>query len=140
MVNTEIRLIIFFAAKDGEALYRQQKHDSLKNNNGMDSWLFKIQLKKIIFGGPICASNEVLLIFPLPNLYFTFPYLIVLWDTHVQLFIMLQLSVIVMNLGSYAISKQIFNKQIVNIYIAINKEIVSIYTDVTLFIQYFTHI
>ena len=24
MVNTEIRLIIFFAAKDGEALYRQQ--------------------------------------------------------------------------------------------------------------------
>ena len=25
MVNTEIRLIIFFAAKDGEALYRQQK-------------------------------------------------------------------------------------------------------------------
>ena len=39
MVNTEIRLIIFFAAKDGEALYSQQKirpgavcgsdHDSL---------------------------------------------------------------------------------------------------------------
>ena len=27
MVNTEIRLIIFFAAKDGEALYRQQKQD-----------------------------------------------------------------------------------------------------------------
>ena len=27
MVNTEIRLIIFFAAKDGEALYSQQKHD-----------------------------------------------------------------------------------------------------------------
>ena len=26
-VNTEIRLIIFFAAKDGEALYRQQKQD-----------------------------------------------------------------------------------------------------------------
>ena len=25
MVNTEIRLIIFFAAKDGEALYSQQK-------------------------------------------------------------------------------------------------------------------
>ena len=25
MVNTEIRLIIFFAAKDGEALYTQQK-------------------------------------------------------------------------------------------------------------------
>ena len=27
MVNTEIRLIIFFAAKDGEALYSQQKLD-----------------------------------------------------------------------------------------------------------------
>ena len=27
MVSTEIRLIIFFAAKDGEALYRQQKQD-----------------------------------------------------------------------------------------------------------------
>ena len=26
-VNTEIRLIIFFAAKDGEALYSQQKED-----------------------------------------------------------------------------------------------------------------
>ena len=27
MVNTEIRLILFFAAKDGEALYSQQKED-----------------------------------------------------------------------------------------------------------------
>ena len=27
MVNTEIRLIIFFAAKDGDALYSQQKQD-----------------------------------------------------------------------------------------------------------------
>ena len=27
MVNTEIRWIIFFAAKDGEALYSQQKQD-----------------------------------------------------------------------------------------------------------------
>ena len=27
MVNTEIRLIIFFAAKDREALYSQQKQD-----------------------------------------------------------------------------------------------------------------
>jgi len=27
MVNTEIRLIIFFAAKDGEALYSQLKQD-----------------------------------------------------------------------------------------------------------------
>ena len=27
MVNTEIRLIMFFAAKDGEALYGQQKQN-----------------------------------------------------------------------------------------------------------------
>ena len=27
MVNTEIRLIIFFAAKDGETLYSQQKQE-----------------------------------------------------------------------------------------------------------------
>ena len=27
MVNTEMRLIIFFGAKDGEALYSQQKQD-----------------------------------------------------------------------------------------------------------------
>ena len=27
MVNSEIRLIIFFAAKDGEVLYSQQKQD-----------------------------------------------------------------------------------------------------------------
>ena len=27
MVNTEIRLIIFFSAEDGEALYSQQKQD-----------------------------------------------------------------------------------------------------------------
>ena len=27
MVNSEIRLTIFFEAKDGEAIYRQQKQD-----------------------------------------------------------------------------------------------------------------
>ena len=27
MVSTKIRLIVFFAAKDGEVLYRQQKQD-----------------------------------------------------------------------------------------------------------------
>ena len=27
MVNTEVRLIIFFAAEDGDALYSQQKQD-----------------------------------------------------------------------------------------------------------------
>ena len=29
MVNTEIRLILFFVVKDGEALYSQQKQDRM---------------------------------------------------------------------------------------------------------------
>ena len=36
MVNTEIRLILFFAAKDGEALYSQQKSPK---------WVFGCSLK-----------------------------------------------------------------------------------------------
>ena len=31
MVNTKVRLIIFFVAKDGEALYSQQKQDQELN-------------------------------------------------------------------------------------------------------------
>ena len=49
MVNTEIRLIIFFAAKDGEALYSQQKHD--RELTGSDHELliakFRLILKKV---------------------------------------------------------------------------------------------
>ena len=48
MVNTEIRLIIFFAAKDGEALYSQQKQDH--ELTGADHELriekFRLKLKK----------------------------------------------------------------------------------------------
>ena len=36
MVNTEIRLIILFAAKDGEALYSQQKQEPAKTRLGAD--------------------------------------------------------------------------------------------------------
>ena len=46
MINTEIRLVTFFAAKDGEALYSQQKQDlelivtqimsSLLQNSGLN--------------------------------------------------------------------------------------------------------
>ena len=39
MVNTEIRLIIFFAAKDGEALYSQQKDQELTVAQIMNPWL-----------------------------------------------------------------------------------------------------
>ena len=34
MVNTEVRLIIFFAAKDGEALYSQQKQYTVVDVTG----------------------------------------------------------------------------------------------------------
>ena len=50
MVNTEIRLIIFFAAKDGEALYSQQKQD-WGADCGSDHELliakFRFKLKKV---------------------------------------------------------------------------------------------
>ena len=49
MVSTEIRLIIFFAAKDGEALYSQQKQD--QELTGSDHELliakFRLKLKKV---------------------------------------------------------------------------------------------
>ena len=50
MVNTEIRLIIFFAAKDGETLYSQQKTRS-GADCGSDHELlitkFRLKLKKV---------------------------------------------------------------------------------------------
>ena len=50
MVNLEIRLIIFFAAKDGEALYSQQKQDQ-GADCGSDHELliakFRLKLKKL---------------------------------------------------------------------------------------------
>ena len=46
MVNTEIRLIIFFAAKDGEALYSQQNQDrELTVAQTMNSFTAKLRLK-----------------------------------------------------------------------------------------------
>ena len=51
MVNTEIRLIIFFAAKDGETLYSQQKQDQeLTVAQIMNSFLiakFRLKLRKV---------------------------------------------------------------------------------------------
>ena len=43
MVNTEIRLIIFFAAEDGEALYSQQKQDLELTVAQILGSLYKIQ-------------------------------------------------------------------------------------------------
>ena len=49
MVDTEIRLILFLAAKDGEALYSQQKQD--RELTGSDHELliaeFRLKLKKV---------------------------------------------------------------------------------------------
>ena len=49
MVNTEIRLIIFFAAKDGEALYNQQKQDRELTVAQVMNYLFRksLKLKKV---------------------------------------------------------------------------------------------
>ena len=49
MVNTKIRFIIFFAAKDGETLYSQQKQDQgLTVAQIMNSIAkFRIKLKKV---------------------------------------------------------------------------------------------
>ena len=49
MVNTKIRLIIFFAAKDGEALYSQQKQDQELSVAHHELLIakFRLKLKKV---------------------------------------------------------------------------------------------
>ena len=47
MVNTEIGLIIFFAAKDGEALYSQQKQDQELTVAQIIIAKFRLKLKKV---------------------------------------------------------------------------------------------
>ena len=51
MVNTEMRSIIFFAAKDGEALYRQSTKTRPGADCGSDHELliatFRLKLKKV---------------------------------------------------------------------------------------------
>ena len=64
MVNTEIRLVIFFATKDGEALYSQQKQDQeLTVAQTMNSLLpnFRLKLKKVgkIIRPFLCDLNQI---------------------------------------------------------------------------------
>ena len=49
MVNTEIRLIIYFAAKDGEAIYSQQKQDLELTGSDHELLIvkFRLKLKKV---------------------------------------------------------------------------------------------
>ena len=58
MVNTEIRLIIFFAVKDGEALYSQQKQDwELTVAQIMNSFLPNSDLNGRKWGKPLDHSG-----------------------------------------------------------------------------------
>ena len=49
MANTKFRLIIFFAAKDGEAPYSQQKQDWELTGSGHELRIgkFRLKLKKV---------------------------------------------------------------------------------------------
>ena len=49
MINTKIRLIIFFVAKDGEALYSQQKQDQEPTVAHHELLIakFRLKLKKV---------------------------------------------------------------------------------------------
>ena len=62
MFNTEIRLIIVFAAKDGEALYSQQKQDQKLTVTQIMNSLFFLSNSFILF------SYEIL-IFLFPAYY-----------------------------------------------------------------------
>ena len=58
MVNTEIRLIILFTAKDGEALYSQQKQDQeLTETQTMNSLLKNSDLYVRKYGKPLDHSG-----------------------------------------------------------------------------------
>ena len=47
MVNIEIRLIIFVAVEDGEALYSQQKQDQELTVAQIMNSLFRLKLKRV---------------------------------------------------------------------------------------------
>ena len=57
MVNTEIRLIIFFAAKEGEALYSQQKQHWEVTGSDHELLIAKFRLKLKKVGKPLDHSG-----------------------------------------------------------------------------------
>ena len=62
MVNTEIRLIILFAAEDGETLYSQQKHvQELTLAQIMNSLLQNSDLNWRKYGKPLRHSSMTLI-------------------------------------------------------------------------------
>ena len=60
MANTKIRLIMFFAAKDGEALYNQQKQDKeLSVAQIMNSLLYNLDLNWRQYGKLLDHSGMI---------------------------------------------------------------------------------
>ena len=60
MINTEIRLIIFFAVEDGEALYSQQKQDlELTITQIISSWLQSSDLNWRNLEKPLGCSGMI---------------------------------------------------------------------------------
>ena len=59
MVNTKIRLMIFFSAKDGEVLYSQQKqHQELTDtDHELLNTKFRLKLKKVGKTTRPCTSD-----------------------------------------------------------------------------------
>ena len=57
MVNIEIRLIIFFATKDGEALYSQQNQDWELTCSDHELLIAKFRLKLKKVGKPLDHSG-----------------------------------------------------------------------------------
>ena len=47
MVNSEIRLIVFFVAKDGETVYSQQKQTDCGSDPELLIAKFRLKLKKV---------------------------------------------------------------------------------------------
>ena len=57
MVSAEIRLIIFFAAKDGEALYSQQKQHWEVTGSAHELLIAKFRFKMKTVGKPLDHSG-----------------------------------------------------------------------------------
>ena len=63
MVNTEIKLIIFFVVEDGEVLYSQQKQDRAVcgSDHELLNTKFKLKLRKVekTTGKSRCDINQI---------------------------------------------------------------------------------
>ena len=63
MINTEIKLIIFFVVEDGEVLYSQQKQDRAVcgSDHELLNTKFKLKLKKVekTTGKSRCDINQI---------------------------------------------------------------------------------